>query len=1172
MAPPLDAEALKIRKWADSGDRTDPDSTTLTPPLSRATGWPASFSSESGNTPRREVVNQLFREVTGAVVDMIQQGILEYDDGVDYVAGAFCQFEGDPYKAVTANGPSTSTVSPGDDAQTTWERFEPSAAAPGAPTTPVATAGNGELFWQWNPTLDNGSRITSYTFQWRRSGNQWGNDQTLNYPFVTVTGLTNSVTYQARVRATNSIGDSAWSTAGTGSAQANRPEQVEGLTAEAGDTQVVLRWASPPDGGATITSYQVQWKTLVQSWSSTRQRTVTGLTNTVTSLTNNTTYEFRVRAVNSVGSGSFSSAVRATPVPPPAQEPDAPGAPAGAAGNAQITWTWAVPDGNGATVSGYTIQWRPSGGSFSSAMQATTSNTFYLLSGLTNGTTYEARILATNRIGNSGYSNVGSATPQADVPGQVTNVVAVEGDTVINLSWGAPSTGGSAITGYRIQWKSGAQSYSSGRQTTVTGRSYQITNLSNDVEYDIRVQAYNVRGNGQYSEDISATPEAPPPPPTTEPAQVTGLTATPGDRVISLRWGVPSDGGSAITRYRVQRVDSGTASFNTPADVTENTVTTNRLTVSGLTNGNTYYFRVRAENAIGNGPWSITEDATPVEPPPPPANAPDAPNAPRGTSGNGRITWTWNVPDDNGASITGYTIQWRARNGSFSAGNTATPTSSTYTQFGSNGVTYEARVLATNRVGSSDYSGLGSAAPQADVPGQVTGLTGSPGDSRVSLSWGEPSNGGAAIQGYRVQWRSGAEAYSSSRQVTVTGRSRNITGLSNDRTYQFRVAAYNTRGQGEWSREISSTPFTVPQSINFDQNGTYTWPYDSISRATIVLKGGGGGDGGGGGGGGGAATWDGNGEGGDGGDGGGNPGQSAQALGGSGRTGGSGGGGGGGGPNGGGGGGGQGNPSTQPAADGGSGAGSGEDGTDSVSYSSRTSARGGGGGDGGGRSGGGGGGGDSTNSGGSGGSGGNTSSDNGGAVGISGGGGGGGGGGGPQGGSGGQGGRTIRGQSRFGGGGGGGAQGGDGGNTSVNVQNTTYTASGGTGGPGGGGGGGGGSSISSVTPVLDGTGGSGRNGGDGGGGRGGAGGDGGVTTGDGGNGGNGGNGSEGRTATQTLAGLTRGTVFTITVGNGGSGGQGGGGGGGSYARPPASNGSTGSGGSRGSVMILPQTS
>ena len=73
---------------------------------------------------------------------------------------------------------------------------------------------------------------------------------------------------------------------------------------------------------------------------------------------------------------------------------------------------------------------------------------------------------------------------------------------------------------------------------------------------------------------------------------------------MRVSWTAPDDGGSPITRYevRVTRLD-GTEELRSTTGTT--------LDVTGLTNGEDYFFAVRAENARGLGPWSPEVGAVP---------------------------------------------------------------------------------------------------------------------------------------------------------------------------------------------------------------------------------------------------------------------------------------------------------------------------------------------------------------------------------------------------------------------------------------------------------------------------------------------------------------------------------------------------------------------------------
>ena len=79
-----DSDALKNEKWAASGS----DGIT-TAGLTRSTGWPQSYSQTGDNNPEREVINQLFREVTALIVEINKSGILAWDTSISYLHPAY---------------------------------------------------------------------------------------------------------------------------------------------------------------------------------------------------------------------------------------------------------------------------------------------------------------------------------------------------------------------------------------------------------------------------------------------------------------------------------------------------------------------------------------------------------------------------------------------------------------------------------------------------------------------------------------------------------------------------------------------------------------------------------------------------------------------------------------------------------------------------------------------------------------------------------------------------------------------------------------------------------------------------------------------------------------------------------------------------------------------------
>ena len=93
---------------------------------------------------------------------------------------------------------------------------------------------------------------------------------------------------------------------GTVNTEPDAPTSVSGT---AGNTQVSLTWAAPTyNNGAAITDYIIQYSSNSgSSWTTFSHAVSTATSITVTGLTNGTVYIFRVAAVNSAGTGTYST-------------------------------------------------------------------------------------------------------------------------------------------------------------------------------------------------------------------------------------------------------------------------------------------------------------------------------------------------------------------------------------------------------------------------------------------------------------------------------------------------------------------------------------------------------------------------------------------------------------------------------------------------------------------------------------------------------------------------------------------------------------------------------------------------------------------------------------------------------------------------------------------------
>ena len=102
---------------------------------------------------------------------------------------------------------------------------------------------------------------------------------------------------------------------------------------------------------------------------------------------------------------------------------------------------------------------------------------------------------------------------------------------------------------------------------------------------------------------------------------------------------------------------------------------------------------------------------------------------------------------------------------------------------------------------------IGNLAPCQVPPGAPTGVSGTPGDSQVALTWSAPAaTGTSAITGYRVTPSTGASAQPA-QTFNSTATTQTITGLTNGTAYTFKVAAISAAGTGP---DSTASPAITP--------------------------------------------------------------------------------------------------------------------------------------------------------------------------------------------------------------------------------------------------------------------------------------------------------------------------------------------------------------------------
>ena len=670
---------------------------------------------------------------------------------------------------------------------------------PTAPLNPTALASNGQATITWTaPASDAGSPITSYTVTSSPGGLTCTtpDGSTLT---CTVTGLTNGTAYTFTVVATNGNGNGDTSVATAPVTPSSIPGAPLSVSGKGGNGQAVVTWSPPAsDGGSPITGYTVT--AFDPNGHAAGGCTTDGSTTScsIFNLTNGVGYTFSVTATNANGTGLASA-----PSSPPTVPTDVSSKPlsvTGTPGNGQVTVSWLAPGSTGGTpITGYTVT--ASTGGTPIATCTTTGALSCVVTGLTNGVAYTFTVVATNSNGPSPASDPSTPVVPSTTPDAPTISTATAGNGQITVAWTAPGfSGGSPITGYS------ATAYDSGLNvistcTTSGALTCTITGLTNGTAYTVSVQAINVNGTGTASTTLSATPS-------TKPTAPVNVTAIPSNGSAIVSWTVPSsDGGSPILSYTVTAY-SGVNALTTCTTPDGTTLT---CTVTGLSNGTAYTFKVVATNANGASPASLASS-----PPTTPTGNPGAPTAVQSIAGNGQLTASWTAPVATGGSpITLYTAT--AYNGNTASANCQTSDGSTLTctiTGLTNGTAYTVKVTATNINGTSPASIAATAVTPSTKPNAPTNVTAVAGSAQATVSWSAPSfNGGSPITGYTVT------SDPDFRTCTTNGAtSCTVTGLSNGTAYTFTVIATNVNGDSPSSlaSQQPATPSsasTAPSSV-----------------------------------------------------------------------------------------------------------------------------------------------------------------------------------------------------------------------------------------------------------------------------------------------------------------------------------------------------------------------
>ncbi len=678
--------------------------------------------------------------------------------------------------------------------------------SPAAPTNlqaSVAGATSASLTW-----TDNASTETSFQVEYRGKSESgwtlWAPDPAADATTVTVTGLVPNRDYEFRVFAAHE--DHGLSSPSNVASAVNFPRLSEPasnvVVTFLGSDSCRVQWT---DNASDETGFVVEYRLFGRdAWVSGATTAADTTTATLTGLLPSRTYRFRVLAANANGSRpSFQVEVTSPPAAPSdlTLEPRLP-----TVNLVDLAWRNSAID-----QTGWRVENRVDGGTWIS-LGVVTRGPSANIGSLTPLERNEFRIRAVNENGDSSPSNVVAYTTPGPPAAPSGLTVQASGSTGVLLAWtdGSDDEGGFDVE-YRAQ---GAGAWTLAGSVAADVTSTAATGLAASTAYDFRVSARNASGaTASGTASLTMPPAAP-----------SGLAATqPTATSAALTW---TDNSSDETGFKVQSSD-GSAWTDQPAAGAGAT----SATVSGLTSGTSYEFRVLATNGNGDStPSNVAHVGSALAPPAPSGVAATA-------AGSTRVLVTWT---DASTNETGFEVAHRIGAGAWTVALTAAADAESATVTGlSPSTTYDLRVAATNANGSN----AGNVVSLTMPPAAPTGLAASAASaSSVGLTWTDASSDEA---GFRIEYRRPAAAAWTAfgTGATANATSATVTGLTGGTAYEFRVVAtHGTNGASDPSNVASATTFgtrrpTGLRAVATDSTSvSLTWRDESTDETSFTVQ------------------------------------------------------------------------------------------------------------------------------------------------------------------------------------------------------------------------------------------------------------------------------------------------------------------------------------------------
>ena len=280
-----------------------------------------------------------------------------------------------------------------------------------------AIPSNNQVFLSWIQPSSNGSPITSYQVL----VSEQDSTTTTTFPNLsddtktTITGLKNGIKYNFRIIAVNSVGMSFPSDPVSATPENRVSIEITNLRALKGDGSVTLTWSVPESSLNQLAGYWVREYKTGESKFITHVILDKTTTTVITGLENGVSYGFSVIPVTELGIGPASKIIQVTPIKQtifggtPGQITDL----KATSGPNQVILSWQPPNDSGFPISGYEVQQKIRGeNSYTTIKQGRVTSSTII--GLTNGVTYDFKVMAQNSVGLGPESDTVSAIPMTN--------------------------------------------------------------------------------------------------------------------------------------------------------------------------------------------------------------------------------------------------------------------------------------------------------------------------------------------------------------------------------------------------------------------------------------------------------------------------------------------------------------------------------------------------------------------------------------------------------------------------------------------------------------------------------------------------------------------------------------------------------------------------------------